>query len=131
MQPESIGRGLMVLVGISRPDQERDAEYLANKLTSLRIFPDEEGKMNRSVLDVGGGLLLVSNFTLYGDTRKGRRPSFDLAAPPERARQLYDYFVECCRKLCPCIKTGVFQAHMSVRLENDGPVTLICDSNQA
>lgn len=131
LEPETIGRGLMVLVGISRTDNESDADYLANKVTALRVFPDGEGKMNRSVLDIGGELLLVSNFTLYGDTRKGRRPSFDLAAPPDRARQLYDYFVASCRKLCPCVKTGVFQAHMSVHLENDGPVTLICDSNQS
>jgi D-tyrosyl-tRNA(Tyr) deacylase len=130
MEPASIGAGLLVLVGVSRLDQERDADYLTNKIVGLRIFPDEQGKMNRSLLDIGGSLLIVSNFTLYGDTRKGRRPSFDSAAPPDQARRLYDYFVERARQLCPDVKTGVFQAHMSVQLENDGPVTLICDSNQ-
>lgn len=125
---EDIGAGLMVLVAVARTDREKDADFLVGKLTALRIFPDGEGKMNRSLLDTGGELLIVSNFTLYGDCRKGRRPSFDLAAPPEHARQLYNYFVEQARRVCPSVKTGVFQAHMSVQIENSGPVTLICDS---
>jgi D-tyrosyl-tRNA(Tyr) deacylase len=126
--PQSIGPGLVVLVAIARADKESDADFLVSKLLGLRIFPDEQGKMNRSLLDAGGELLIVSNFTLYGDCRKGRRPSFDLAAPPDRARELYNYFVERARRECPVVKTGVFQAHMSVQLENSGPVTLICDS---
>lgn len=126
---EAIGQGLVVLVAVARNDTEKDADFLAAKMTALRIFPDEEGKMNRSLLDCGGELLIVSNFTLYGDCRKGRRPSFDRAAPPERARELYNYFVECARKICPVVRTGVFQAHMLVQIGNSGPVTLICDSN--
>lgn len=125
---ESIGPGLLVLVAVARNDTEKDADYLVSKLTGLRIFPDTEGKMNLSLLDKHGELLIVSNFTLYGDCRKGRRPSFDQAAPPERARELYNYFVNAARAICPVVKTGVFQAHMSVQLDNCGPVTLICDS---
>jgi D-tyrosyl-tRNA(Tyr) deacylase len=125
---ESIKAGLMVLLGVARGDTEKDADFLVNKLAGLRIFPDAEGKMNRSLVEVDGELLIVSNFTLYGDCRKGRRPSFDNAAPPEHARRLYDYFVERARAACPVVKTGVFQAHMAVTLANDGPVTLICDS---
>ena len=125
---EAIGAGLMVLVAVARNDTEKDADFLVGKLSALRIFPDEQGKMNRSLLDVSGELLIVSNFTLYGDCRKGRRPSFDLAAPPEHARELYNYFVARARQECPSVKTGVFQAHMSVQIENSGPVTLICDS---
>jgi D-aminoacyl-tRNA deacylase len=128
-QPEqAIGAGLMVLVAVARNDSLKDADFLVGKLSTLRIFPDQEGKMNRSLLDVSGELLIVSNFTLYGDCRKGRRPSFDLAAPPEHARELYNYFVLRARQQCPSVKTGVFQAHMSVQIENSGPVTLICDS---
>jgi len=126
--PESIAAGLVVLVAIARNDTRKDADFLVGKLTTLRIFPDDQGKMNRSLVDIGGDLLIVSNFTLYGDCRKGRRPSFDLAAPPEHARELYNYFVERARSECPNVKTGVFQAHMSVSIENSGPVTLICDS---
>jgi D-tyrosyl-tRNA(Tyr) deacylase len=125
---QSIGRGLAVFVAVGRHDSEKDADFLIGKLSGLRIFPDEQGKMNLSLLETGGELLIVSNFTLYGDCRKGRRPSFDQAAPPERARDLYNYFVECARKVCPVVKTGVFQAHMSVAIDNYGPVTLICDS---
>jgi D-tyrosyl-tRNA(Tyr) deacylase len=127
---ETIGPGLVALVAIARNDQQKDADFLVAKIAGLRIFPDEQGKMNKSLLETGGDLLIVSNFTLYGDCRKGRRPSFDLAAPPDRARDLYNYFVECARRVCPVVKTGVFQAHMSVQIENSGPVTLICDSNQ-
>jgi D-tyrosyl-tRNA(Tyr) deacylase len=127
--PETIGPGLVVLVAIARDDKEKDADFLVSKLAGLRIFPDEQGKMNKSLVETGGELLIVSNFTLYGDCRKGRRPSFDLAAPPDRARILYNYFVDRARRECPVVKTGVFQAHMSVQIENSGPVTLICDSN--
>jgi len=124
-----IGAGLLVLLGVSRSDTERDAEYLAGKVTQLRIFNDESGRMNRSLLDVGGELLVVSQFTLYGDTQKGRRPSWDEAAPADLARNLYDYFTEYTRSLgVRRISTGVFQAHMIVELVNDGPVTLICES---
>lgn len=129
LAPETIGPGLVAFIAIARNDKEKDADFLVGKLAALRIFPDEKGKMNKSLLEIGGELLIVSNFTLYGDCRKGRRPSFDLAAPPDRARDLYNYFVERARRECPVVKTGVFQAHMSVQIENDGPVTLICDSN--
>jgi D-tyrosyl-tRNA(Tyr) deacylase len=128
---EAIGPGLVVLIAVARNDSEKDADFLIGKLASLRIFPDQQGKMNLSLLDTGGELLIVSNFTLYGACRKGRRPSFDRAAPPERAQLLYNYFVECARKTCPVVRTGVFQAHMSVHIENSGPVTLICDSASA
>ena len=124
----SIGVGLLVLVGIAKSDTTGDADYLAEKLLGLRIFPDQDGKMNRSVVDVGGGLLIVSNFTLYGDCGKGRRPSFDLAAGPEQARSLYDYFVGQLRARGGTVETGVFQAAMEVHLVNDGPVTLLCES---
>ncbi len=129
LPPVTIGPGLLALVAIARNDKEKDADFLVAKLAALRIFPDDEGKMNRSLVETGGDLMIVSNFTLYGDCRKGRRPSFDFAAPPEQARQLYNYFVERARRECPVVKTGVFQAHMTVQLENSGPVTLICDSN--
>jgi D-tyrosyl-tRNA(Tyr) deacylase len=125
---ETIGPGLVALVAVARNDKESDADFLVTKITGLRIFPDEQGKMNKSLLDTGGELLIVSNFTLYGDCRKGRRPSFDLAAPPDRARDLYNYFVERARRECPVVRTGIFQAHMSVQLDNNGPVTLICES---
>lgn len=125
---QGIGPGLAILLGIARQDTREDADYLVNKVTGLRIFRDEQGKMNRSLLETGGAMLIVSNFTLYGDTRKGRRPSFDRAAPPEQARELYDYFVSQARLVCSNVVTGVFQAHMNVSLDNDGPITLICDS---
>jgi D-tyrosyl-tRNA(Tyr) deacylase len=124
----SIGTGLLVLVAVAKTDTSADADYLAEKLLGLRIFPDESGKMNRSVVEAQGSLLVVSNFTLYGDCSKGRRPSFDQAAPPEQARTLYEYFVEKLRGPEITVETGIFQASMSVRLTNDGPVTLICDS---
>jgi D-aminoacyl-tRNA deacylase len=123
-----IGRGLLVLLGVSKNDSEQDADYLVQKLAEMRIFPDEAGKMNRSVLETGGGVLVVSQFTLYGDCRKGRRPSFDQAAPAEQAKALYEYFVEAARRQIPVVETGVFQAMMSVHLVNDGPVTIVCDS---
>jgi D-tyrosyl-tRNA(Tyr) deacylase len=124
----SIGPGLVALLGIARTDTRSDAEYLADKVAGLRIFPDEEGKMNRSLKDTGGSLLVVSQFTLYGDCRKGRRPSFDLAAPPEQARALYEYFLQSVRARNVPFEAGVFQAMMAVHLVNDGPVTIICDS---
>lgn len=124
-----IGPGLLVLLGVSRKDTERDAEYLAKKIIDLRIFNDESGRMNRSLLEIGGELLVVSQFTLYGDTQRGRRPSWDEAAPAALARNLYDYFTEHARRLGAArVATGVFQAHMMVNLVNDGPVTLICES---
>jgi len=126
----AIGPGLVALVGIARSDVRADADYLVDKAISLRIFPDECGKMNRNVVEAGGGLLVVSQFTLYGDTRKGRRPGFDHAAGPELARALYEYFVEAARARKVPVQTGVFQALMSVHLVNDGPVTIICDSEK-
>jgi D-aminoacyl-tRNA deacylase len=124
----AIGSGLLVLVGISRSDTAESAGYCASKLIDLRIFPDEAGKMNRSVVDACGALLVVSQFTLYGDCRKGRRPAFDQAAPPEQALALYNYFVDLLKRGPVPVETGVFQAHMSVSLVNDGPVTLWIDS---
>jgi D-aminoacyl-tRNA deacylase len=123
-----IGPGLLILLGVAKTDTERDADYLANKIVALRIFPDEEGKMNRSVVEAGGGLLVVSQFTLYGDCRKGRRPSFDLAAGAEQAKVLYEYFVDLARRASVPVHTGVFQAMMQIHLVNDGPVTIIIDS---
>jgi D-tyrosyl-tRNA(Tyr) deacylase len=123
-----IRHGLLIFLGVSRTDSEKDADYLLDKVTNLRIFPDDAGKMNRSVRDAGGELLIVSQFTLYGDCRRGRRPSFDLAAPPEKARDLYNYFVEGARRTSLKTATGVFQALMEVQLINDGPVTIIVDS---
>jgi len=124
----SIGRGLLIFLGISREDTRADAEYLVDKTLGLRIFPDEAGKMNRNVAEAAGSLLVVSQFTLYGDCRKGRRPSFDDAAPPERAFDLYGYFVECARRGPVPVETGVFRAMMQVHLVNDGPVTMLIDS---
>jgi D-tyrosyl-tRNA(Tyr) deacylase len=124
-----IGYGAVVLIGVAAPDTQKDADYLAEKLIHLRFFSDQNGKMNLSAMDIGAGLLLVSQFTLYGDCRKGRRPGFDLAAPPERARELYEYFVDKVRQSGLLVQTGVFQAHMQVELTNDGPVTLILDSS--
>jgi D-tyrosyl-tRNA(Tyr) deacylase len=123
-----IGRGLLILLGVSKDDTAASGAWLLDKVKSLRIFEDEAGKMNRSVEDIGGGLLIVSQFTLYGDTRKGRRPSFDQAAPAESARDLYEDFVARARLTGLCVGTGIFQADMKVHLCNDGPVTLICES---
>lgn len=127
----AIGGGLLVLLGVSSGDTSTDADYLLKKTLELRIFPDEHGKMNRSVREAGGSLLVVSQFTLLADCRKGRRPSFDRAAPPERALELYDYFVDQARASGIPVETGVFQAAMQVSLVNDGPVTLVIDSPQA
>ena len=123
-----IGAGVCVLLGVGNGDTEKDADWLADKLVNLRIFEDEEGKMNRSLLDVGGAALLVSQFTLYGDCRKGRRPSFIGAAAPEEGRRLYDYFVRQVESCAVEVACGVFGAHMGIELLNDGPVTLILDS---
>lgn len=123
-----IGRGLLVLLGVSRADAEADGAWMIDKVKGLRIFEDEAGKMNLSVAEVGGGLLIVSQFTLYGDTRKGRRPSFDGAAPAALARALYEDFVSKARATGLRVGTGIFQAEMKVHLVNDGPVTFICDS---
>jgi D-tyrosyl-tRNA(Tyr) deacylase len=126
-----IDAGVLVLLGVSRLDRTEDAEFLAAKVVQLRIFNDDAGKMNRSLLDIGGAMLAVSQFTLYGDCRKGRRPSFDDAAPAEQAKQLYEHFVDAARRCGARVETGVFQAHMAVTLLNDGPVTLIVESPQA
>jgi D-tyrosyl-tRNA(Tyr) deacylase len=123
-----IGPGLLVLLGIARSDEEKDADYLADKVVHLRIFEDDKGKMNRSLLETGGEVLVVSQFTLLGDCRKGRRPSFVEAASPDRAEQLYEYFVDQLRFKGVAASTGQFQAKMAVSLVNDGPVTLILES---
>jgi D-tyrosyl-tRNA(Tyr) deacylase len=120
--------GLLVLLGVAQDDGPAAADWLVDKIAGLRIFPDQDGKMNLSVEQAGGALLVVSQFTLYGDTRRGRRPSFDGAAPPELARRLYESFVEKARARGLRVETGVFQAMMSVHLVNEGPVTLICES---
>ncbi len=123
-----IGVGLLILLGISKLDTQADMEFVIQKVVNLRIFHDENDKMNRSVLDIGGGLLIVSQFTLYGDCRKGRRPSFDDAAPAEQARALYEHFVRQSRLSGLRVETGIFQADMKVSLVNDGPVTLMVES---
>jgi D-aminoacyl-tRNA deacylase len=123
-----IGPGLLVLLGVGAGDTREDADYLADKTIGLRIFEDGEGKMNLSVADVGGALLVVSQFTLYGDVRRGKRPSFDAAAPPQPARELYEYFVERVRVTGLRCETGRFQEMMQVDLTNEGPVTILLDS---
>ena len=127
----AIGAGLLVLLGIAKTDSYQDADYLVEKMLNLRIFSDDLGKMNRSVVEVNGALLIVSNFTVYGDCRKGRRPSFDLAADPEKAQELYQHFVSRARTSSIKVETGIFRASMSVSLVNDGPVTLSCDSDRS
>ena len=126
----AIRTGLLVLVGVTSTDTPKDAEYLADKIIHLRIFPDDVRRMNRSIIEAQGALLVISQFTLYSDCTKGRRPSFDQAAPPEQAKNLYDYFVERLRLSNTIVETGVFQAEMEVHLVNDGPVTLVLDSNK-
>jgi D-tyrosyl-tRNA(Tyr) deacylase len=126
-----IGAGLLVLLGVAKTDTTAGADFLAEKIPNLRIFSDAAGKMNRSLLETGGALLVVSQFTLYGDCRKGRRPGFDLAAPAEQARALYEHFVAVVRRAGVRVETGVFQATMAVSLTNDGPVTLIVESGPA
>jgi D-tyrosyl-tRNA(Tyr) deacylase len=123
-----IGLGLLVLLGVGRGDSEADASYLAEKISGLLVFENDEGKMNRSVKDVGGSLLAVSQFTLYGDVRRGKRPSFDAAAPPDEARKLYEFFVEQIRAAGVECTTGRFQEMMKVELANEGPVTILLDS---
>ena len=125
-----IGRGLVVLLGVARDDSQDDARSLADKIVGLRIFEDEQGKMNRSLAEVGGALLVVSQFTLLGDCRKGRRPSFIAAAEPEKAQALYEDFVMAAKSQDLEVATGVFRAHMDVSLINDGPVTLLLDSRR-
>jgi D-tyrosyl-tRNA(Tyr) deacylase len=124
----AIGPGLLILIGVTHRDTSEDADYLATKVIHLRIFPDEAGRMNRSLVDAGGSVLVVSQFTLYGDCRKGRRPGFDAAAAPEQARELYEYFVQRLKLHHVNVATGVFQADMEVTLVNDGPVTFVLDS---
>lgn len=123
-----IGTGLLVLLGVGAADTRADADYLAEKTVGLRIFEDADGKMNLSVADAGGALLVVSQFTLYGDVRRGKRPSFDAAAPPQQARELYEYFVEKIRATGLRCETGRFQEMMQVELVNEGPVTILLDS---
>lgn len=125
-----ISKGLIVLVGVVEGDTEKDAQYLADKVTGLRIFEDEAGKMNLSIKDIGGEILSISQFTLYGDCRKGKRPSFDKAAKPETAIVLYEKFNELCRQQDIKVETGIFGAHMLVELANNGPVTILLDSSK-
>jgi len=125
-----IGRGLLVLLGVGHADGETDADYLADKITGLRVFEDENGKMNLDVAVASGAILVVSQFTLYGDVRRGKRPSFDAAAAPECARQLYEYFVVRIRAAGLLCQTGRFQEMMEVELVNDGPVTILLDSTK-
>ncbi len=125
-----IGQGLLVLLGVGQADTRSEADYLADKTIGLRIFEDAGGKMNLSVVDVGGAVLTVSQFTLYGDVRRGKRPSFDAAAPPQHARELYEYFVEKIRGAGLRCETGRFQETMQVELVNEGPVTILLDSGK-
>lgn len=126
----AIEKGVLILLGVGNEDTESDVAYLAEKIAHLRIFPDEEGRMNRSLRDVGGSALVVSQFTLFGDCRRGRRPSYSDAAPPEKAQSLYEAFVDALRTKGVPVETGVFQAMMSVFLVNEGPVTLLIDSKR-
>jgi len=126
-----VGLGLLVLLGVGEADAEADAIYLAEKIAGLRIFEDSDGKMNRSVQDVGGSVLAVSQFTLYGDARRGKRPSFDAAAPPDHARRLYEFFVQRIQTAGLRCATGRFQEMMEVELVNEGPVTILLDSGKA
>ncbi|MDA7980887.1 MAG: D-aminoacyl-tRNA deacylase [Pirellulales bacterium] len=125
-----IGKGLLILIGVGQGDTKADANFLAEKITGLRVFEDEAGKMNLALGDVGGEMLVVSQFTLLGDCRKGRRPSFIGAAPPEEANALYEYFCQRVRDQGVTVATGRFRAHMDVALVNDGPVTILVDSRR-
>jgi D-tyrosyl-tRNA(Tyr) deacylase len=125
-----IGPGLLILLGVGREDSAADAVYLAEKISGLRVFEDEQGKMNRSITEISGSVLAVSQFTLYGDARRGRRPSFDAAAAPEKARTLYEFFVQKIRAMGLKCETGRFQEMMQVELVNDGPVTILLDSRK-
>lgn len=125
-----IGEGLTVLLGVGRDDDEKDVVYTADKILNLRIFEDEAGKMNRSLLQTGGEMLVVSQFTLYGDVRHGRRPSFTAAAPPDSANRLYEEFVQYVKKQGVRVATGIFQTEMVVSLDNHGPVTILLDSKK-
>ncbi len=126
----SIKKGVLILLGVTREDTQKDAIYLADKIVNLRIFPDHEDKMNLSLLDIGGEALIVSQFTLYGDCRKGRRPSYSKAAGPEKAEELYTFFIKQIEGLGVAVGTGIFQAMMEVHLINDGPITLLLDSEK-
>lgn len=133
VEDETVGqikRGLLVFLGVEVGDEKADLEYLVGKITGLRIFEDSDGKMNLSVLDIQGSLLVISQFTLLGDVKKGKRPSFVRAAKPELARSLYQEFIEACRGINVPVQTGVFQAEMAVELVNDGPVTILLDSRK-
>ena len=125
-----IGKGLLVLLGVGQSDKASDMDWMVDKIVGLRIFEDAEGKMNQSILDVGGEILMVSQFTLYGDCRKGKRPSFSSAAPPDEAKLLFEQAVEKTRSYGLKVETGVFQAEMQVALVNDGPVTILLDSEK-
>lgn len=126
----SIEEGIVVLLGVAHEDNDRDIAYMGDKIVNLRIFEDQNGKMNLSLLDKGGALLVVSQFTLYGDCRKGKRPSYDRAARPEYAENIYEKFVEYCKRSGIRVETGKFQAEMMVEIHNDGPVTLMLDSKK-
>jgi len=126
-----IGRGFMVLLGVGADDTEKDAIYLGDKVAKMRVFEDDAGKMNLALLDVGGEVLAISQFTLYGDARKGARPGFSSAAQPDKAEELYQKFIETIKKRGIKVEQGVFRAHMKVRLINDGPVTILLDSNKS
>jgi D-aminoacyl-tRNA deacylase len=126
----SVGKGLLVLLGVAQEDDEEAARFLADKVAALRIFEDDAGKMNRALAEVGGGVLVVSQFTLLGDLRKGNRPSFTAAAPPDRANALYERFCALLREKGLTVATGTFRAHMDVELVNDGPVTVMLDSTR-
>lgn len=125
-----IERGLLVFLGVDKEDGPADIDFLADKIANLRIFPDEDGKMNLSVTDIGGGVLLISQFTLFGDCRKGRRPDFTAAGDPKTAKQLYEHMIETVRGKGLTVGTGVFAAHMDIDSVNDGPVTLLLDSKK-
>ena len=125
-----IEKGLLVLLGVRPEDDEKAMEYMTDKLTNIRIFEDENGKMNRSVRDVGGEILIVPNFTLYGDARKGRRPGFTAAGSPSESQKIFDKFIERIESAGVPVKTGVFQADMNVNISNDGPVTILLDSDK-